>query len=102
MNHEQSDKAVFSNASFYGVELFNGVAVANTTVEFGGSASEFFPNGYENQKYYYVCKMSRKVDEEGIEIIIPYSTGNPNGKAFGVDNHQDAFIAFRVYVDKEA
>lgn len=46
--------------------------------------------------------MSRKIDEEGIEIIVPYSTGNPNGKAFGVDNNQDAFISFRVYVDKEA
>jgi hypothetical protein len=102
VNHEQTGKAVFSNASFYGVELFNGVAVANTTVEFKGSAAEFFPEGYENERFYYVVKMSRKIDEEGIEIIVPYSTGNPNGKAFGVDNNQDAFISFRVYVDKEA
>ncbi|GAA3316825.1 hypothetical protein GCM10020331_013990 [Ectobacillus funiculus] len=48
------------------------------------------------------AKMSREIDEEGIEIIVPYSTGNPNGKAYGVDNNQDAFVIFRVYVDKEA
>lgn len=101
VNHEQTGKAVFSNASFYGAEFFNGVAVANTTVEFKDSAAELFPEGYDNEKFYYVCKMSRKVDEEGIEIIVPYSTGNPNGKAYGVDNNKDASIIFRVYVDKE-
>jgi hypothetical protein len=101
VNHEQTGKAVFSNASFYGSEFFNGVAVANTTVEFKDSATEFFLEGYENEKFYYVCKMSRKVSEEGIEIIVPYSTGNPNGKAYGVDNNKDASIIFRVYVDKE-
>ncbi|MFK2826596.1 hypothetical protein QYG89_13150 [Bacillus sp. B190/17] len=60
VNHEQTGKAVFSNASFYGAELFNGVAVANTTVEFKDSAAELFPEGYENEKFYYVCKMARK------------------------------------------
>ncbi|MEH7012586.1 hypothetical protein V7087_17570 [Neobacillus niacini] len=46
--------------------------------------------------------MSRKIDDKGIEIIVPYSTGKPNGKAKGVDNNQDAFVIFRVYVDKKA
>ncbi|MCZ8521893.1 hypothetical protein [Paenibacillus caseinilyticus] len=101
VNHEQTGKAVFSNASFYGAEYFNGVAVANTTVEFKDSAAEYFPEGYINQKFYYVCKMSRKISQEEIEIIVPYSTGNPNGKAFGVDNNQESYLIFRIYVDQE-
>jgi len=101
VNHEQTGKAVFSNASFYGAEHFNGVAVANTTTEFKGSAAELFPEGYENEKFYYVCRMSRKIDEQGMDIIVPYSTGNPNGTAFGVDNYQDASVIFRIYVDKQ-
>jgi hypothetical protein len=100
VNHEQIGKAIINNASFYGVELFNGVAVAQILVEIENSAAEYFPVGYENEKYYYVCKMSRKND--GDSIPIPYSTGNPNGKAYGVDNHKDAFIGFRLYVDKGA
>lgn len=46
--------------------------------------------------------MSRNIEQEGIEIIIPYSTGNPNGKGYGVDNNKEAFIIFRIYVDKES
>ena len=64
------------------------------------SADMYFPEGYENAKYYYVVKMARK-REEGNEIIIPYSTGNPAGTAYGVDNNKDAYIGFRVYVNKE-
>ncbi|MCP8968111.1 hypothetical protein [Ectobacillus ponti] len=98
VNHKQTGKATFSNASFYGNELFNGVAVANIT-GFQNSAAAFFPEGYENEKLYYVCKMARKAAGEGIEILVPYSMGNPNGKAYGVDNNQDASIIFRLYVD---
>ncbi|MCE7791893.1 hypothetical protein K8O68_05595 [Salipaludibacillus sp. CUR1] len=100
VNHEQTGKAVINNASFYGEEHLNGVAVAQLSVEFKNSASDLFPQGYENEKYYYVSKMSRKND--GKSVPIPYSTGNPDGKAYGVDNYNDAFIGFRLYVDKEA
>lgn len=99
VNHEQTGKAMFSNTSFYGVELLNGVLGVNSTILFKNSANEYFPEGYENSHYYYVYKMARKTDEDCI-VIIPYSTGNPLGKAFGVDNNKDAFIGFRVYVDK--
>ncbi|KZL90233.1 hypothetical protein [Clostridium magnum] len=51
--------------------------------------------------YYYVYKMARKTDEDNV-VIIPYSTGNPLGKAYGVDNNLDARIVFRVYLDKIA
>lgn len=101
INHERTGKAIYSNASFYGVELFNGVAGAFSTVQFPDTALEFFPKGYENAKYYYVYKMARKSDEDNV-VIIPYSTGNPLGKAYGVDNNQNARIVFRVYLDKIA
>lgn len=101
INHERTGKAIYSNASFYGAELFNGAAGAFSTVQFPDTAFEFFPEGYENAGFYYVYKMARKADEDNT-VIIPYSTGNPLGKAYGVDNNQDAFITFRVYLDKIA
>jgi len=101
INHERTGKAIYSNASFYGAELYNGVAAAFSTVEFPDTGDPFFPEGYENAGYYYVYKMARKADEDNV-VIIPYSTGNPLGRAFGVDNNQDAFITFRVYLDKIA
>lgn len=101
INHERTGKAIYSNASFYGVELFNGVAGAFSTVQFPDTAAEYFPEGYENAGFYYVYKMARKADEDNI-VIIPYSTGNPRGKAYGVDNNKDVRIVFRVYLDKTA
>lgn len=101
INHERTGKAIYSNASFYGVELFNGVAGAFSTVQFPDTAMEYFPEGYENAGYYYVYKMARKPDEGNV-VIIPYSTGNPLGKAYGVDNNKDVRIVFRVYLDKMA
>jgi hypothetical protein len=100
VNHEQTGKAIINNASFYGEELFNGVAVAQISAQFENSAAGYFPEGYDNGTFYYVCKFSR--NEDGESITIPYSTGNPNGKAYGIDNNKDAFIGYRLYVDKEA
>jgi hypothetical protein len=101
INHERTEKAIYSNASFYGVKLFNGVAGAFSTVQFPDTAFEFFPEGYEDAGYYYVYKMARKADEDNV-VVIPYSTGNPFGKAYGVDNNQDCRIVFRVYLDQTA
>lgn len=101
VNHERTGKAIYSNASFYGVELFNGVVGAFSTIQFPDTAFEYFPDGYENASYYYVYKMARKADDENA-VIIPYSTRNPYGKAYGVDNNQDARIVFRVYLDQIA
>lgn len=101
INHERTGKAIYSNASFYGVELFNGVAGAFSTVQFPDTAYEYFPEGYQNAGYYYVYKMARWADEENV-VIIPYSTGNPLGKAYGVDNNQEVRIVFRVYLDQIA
>lgn len=100
INHEKTGKALLCQDSFYGAELWNGVAGSFHTVEFPNSAAEFFPEGYENAKYYYAFKMARKVDEDRV-VVIPYSEGNPLGSAYGVDNNEDAYIGFRIYQDKE-
>ena len=101
INHKRTGKAIYSNASFYGVELLNGVAGAFSTVQFPDTALEYFPEGYENADYYYVYKFARKADEDNV-VIIPYSTGNPLGRCYGVDNNQDVRIVFRVYLDQLA
>ena len=91
---------VIMNISFYGAELWNGVVPANITDDVKYPAAEYFPKGYKNTKYYYAVKMARKT-EEGNEVIIPYSTGNPSGSAYGVDNNEDAYIGFRVYTNQK-
>lgn len=102
VNHLQTGKATFFNTSFYGAEHWNGVVGANITNESQSnySAKEYFPSNYENSNFYYVLKMARK-KEEGNEAIIPYSTGNPQGSAYGVDNNEEAYVGFRIYLDKE-
>ncbi|EKQ57714.1 MULTISPECIES: hypothetical protein [unclassified Clostridium] len=100
INHTQTKFATYFNASFYGEELWNGVAGAVITNDLQYSANEYFPKSYKNEKYYYVIKMARK-HKEGNEVIIPYSTGNPQGSAYGVDNNEEAFIITRTYVNQE-
>ncbi len=100
VDHTETGMATFMNTSFYGAELWNGVVPANITDELKYPSTEYFPQSYKNSKYYYVIKMARKTDE-GNEVIIPYSTGNPAGSAYGVDNNQDAYIGFRIYQNKE-
>jgi hypothetical protein len=98
VDHVQTGFATFFNISFYGEELWNGVVGANTTDETRYPATEYFPKDYKNSKYYYAVKMARKT-EEGNEVIIPYSTGNSKGSAYGVDNNEDAYVGFRIYAN---
>ncbi|MCB2324041.1 hypothetical protein LGL55_25040 [Clostridium tagluense] len=100
VDHVQTGFATFFNISFYGEEYWNGVVGANTTDELKYPATEYFPKDYKNSKYYYAVKMARKT-EEGNEFIIPYSTGNPKGSAYGVDNNEDAYVGFRIYANPE-
>ncbi|MCX8128470.1 MAG: hypothetical protein N3I35_00010 [Clostridia bacterium] len=100
INHEKTGKARLCQDSFYGAKLWNGVAGSFYTVEFPNSAAEFFPEGYENTKYYYSFKMARTAGKDNV-VTIPYSKGNPLGSAYGVDNNEDAYIGFRIYQDKE-
>jgi hypothetical protein len=100
VDHAQTGFATFFNISFYGEEYWNGVVGANITDELKYPATEYFPKDYKNSKCYYAVKMARKT-EEGNEVIIPYSTGNPKESAYGVDNNEDAYVGFRIYTNPE-
>jgi hypothetical protein len=89
----------FTSAGFYGEDKINGVSVIYSP-ECEGSASEFFPKDYNESENYYVYKMGRK-RSKGCSEIIPYSTKNPQGCCYGVDNNQKAFIGFRLYLNQK-
>lgn len=45
-----------------------------------------------------------KIDREGTDPYtaqLEYSTGNPKGKYYGVDNDQNLLIAFIAYIEPE-
>ncbi|OGP49972.1 MAG: hypothetical protein A2Y79_14765 [Deltaproteobacteria bacterium RBG_13_43_22] len=100
VNHEKTGKAVYCNVSFYGQELLNGVAGSNSS-KFTGSARKYFPRNHPGADFYYQVKFARKKSTPDDEsIVVETSTGNPKGKAYGVDHNKDAFIAFRSYIEK--
>jgi hypothetical protein len=99
LNHDKSGKSIYSNCVLYGLALLNGVADVYSSL-FLNSAVSFFPPGYANAGNYYVYKMARHASYPGENcVIVPYSTGNPQGAAYGVDNNQSVFAAFRAYIE---
>jgi hypothetical protein len=100
LNHDKSGKSIYSNSVLYGLGLLNGICSVYSSL-FLHSADAFFPQGYANAGNYYVYKMARSLSYPGENcVIVPYSTGNPNGTAYGIDNNQDVFPAFRAYVER--
>lgn len=99
-NNIQSRFATFINVSLYGDELWNGVAGTVFTDDLQYSTDEYFPECDDSGKDYYVVKLAR-YDTEGNEIIIPYSTGNTIGSAYGVDNNQKVFLVIRMYLNQK-
>ncbi|NLL66757.1 MAG: hypothetical protein GX236_03515 [Clostridiaceae bacterium] len=63
-------------------------------------ADEYFPECDKNSRNYYVVKMARHATERNV-ITIPYSTGNPKGWAYGVDNNQKLFLVIRKYLNQK-
>lgn len=100
IDHSITGKAVYYSSIVYGAELLNGVVGVFCSAEFKHPADEYFPYGYRNSKYYYSCKIGR-ANCKNCDAIVPYSTGNPKGKAYGVDNNKDIFLGFRIYVDHQ-
>ncbi|MFH0801854.1 MAG: hypothetical protein V2A78_05640 [bacterium] len=100
LNHDVTGKSAYGNIVFYGRELLNGVANLFSP-NFPGTANGFFPAEYAGASNYYMYKCARKQSIPGENcLIIPKSTGNPDGKAYGVDNDKNAFITFRSYFEK--
>jgi hypothetical protein len=99
VNHDMSGKSVYSNSVLYGLNLLNGVGTVFSQL-FMHSANAFFPAGYANADNYYVYMMARNAHLGDNYVIISKSTGNPDGSAYGVDNNQDVFVAFRAYIER--
>lgn len=100
VNNTQTEFATFINVSLYGDELWNGVAGTVFTNELQCPADEYFPAYDKNSRNYYVVKMARRATERN-EIVIPYSTGNPKGSAYGVDNNHKLFLVIRMYLNQK-
>ena len=98
VNHAKTGKAHYFNAVLHARPLFNGVCTVFDSMV-NGSAAAFLPGNTEAAEGFYVYKMARtKMDEN--TTVIPYSTGNEQGKFYGVDNENPVFVLFRLYLDE--
>jgi len=98
VNHVVTGKAHYFNAVLHARPLFNGVCtVFDSMVK--GSAQPFLEGDTAGADGFYVYRMARKAtDDHTVEI--PYSTGNAQGKFYGVDNEHPVFVLFRLYLDE--
>lgn len=98
VNHTKTNKAIYSNAVLYGVEKLNGVTSVYDD-QFIGSADAYLNNGSHDADNYYVYKLDR-YGNEPYSAIVPKSTGNEDGKYYGLDDGADMLIAFRAYIEE--
>ena len=98
VNHATTKKAHYFNAVLHARPLFNGVCtVFDSMLE--NSADEYLDDQSNEKDDFYVYKMARaQMDDH--TAIIPYSTGNEDGKFYGVDNDNPVFVLFRIYLDE--
>lgn len=98
VNHATTKKAHYFNAVLHARPLFNGVCTVFDSM-LGNSADEYMDDPSQAKDDFYVYKMARsQMDDQ--TAIIPYSTGNENGKFYGVDNDNLVFVLFRIYLDE--
>ena len=98
VNHATTKKARYFNAVLHERPLINGVCSVYDSM-LTGSAAAYLGDAADEADGYYVYKMARgQMDEH--TAIIPYSTGNENGRFYGVDNDKTVFVLFRLYLDE--
>lgn len=97
VNHTTTGKALYSNAVLYAKPMLNGVTSVYDSL-FEGSAKAYLGDDEDADKY-YVYKMAR-TQMDDYTALIEYSTGNENGKYYGVDNDNPVLVAFRAYLDE--
>ena len=98
VNHAVTQKAHYFNAVLHARPLFNGVCTVFDSMV-SQSANEFLREGEGGTDDFYVYKMARSQMDDHTAII-PYSTGNEQGKFYGVDNDNPVFVLFRIYLDE--
>jgi len=92
--HDKTRFSLYSDVSLYGEQYLNGVA-GITSPHFPGTAAPYLAG--ERSESYYVYRLARTALPGEPCVVVPKSTGNPQGFAFGVDNGHDAFLVFRIY-----
>ena len=98
VNHATTKKAHYFNAVLHARPMFNGVCTVFDSM-LSGSADEFLDEGSRGTDDFYVYKMARSQTDDNTAVI-PYSTGNEQGKFYGVDNDNPVFVLFRIYLDE--
>ena len=78
--------------------MLNGVTNIYDSL-FDGSAQAWLGEDVQDADSYYVYRLARTADED-YTAAIPYSTGNEQGKYYGVDNGNPVLMAFRAYLDR--
>lgn len=97
VNHDMTGFTTYCNLSLYGSQYLNGVAGIYSP-SFPNSANAYLPG--PRSPSYYACRVGRTIGGNGEPcVIVPKSTGNPLGWAFGVDNGADVFLVYRGYVN---
>lgn len=99
VNHTKTPKSVYSNVSCYGAKYANG---------FGGITNKMYnesvvrnfpqPNNIENIDNLYMWKFARKKIDEDTFVVPQDLKGDLNG----INNGDDAFMAFRIYIDPDS
>lgn len=98
VNHQATGKAVYANAILYGRPMLNGACSVYDSL-FPGSAKDYLEANCDTQDKYYVYKIARTALDDHTAIL-PYSTGNTQGKFYGLDNGNPMLLAFRAYLDQ--
>ena len=97
-NHASTGKAHYFNAVLHERPMINGVCSIYDSM-LKGSAAPYLGDSPDNADNYYVYKMARR-EMDGQTAIIPFATGNEQGRFYGVDNNSPVFVLFRIYLDE--
>jgi hypothetical protein len=98
VNHAKTGKALYANTVLYAKPMLNGVTSIYDSL-FEGSARPWLGDSAEDADAYYVYRLARTAEDD-YTAVIPYSTGNEQGKYYGVDNGNPVVMAFRAYLDQ--
>lgn len=98
VNHATTKKALYFNAVLHARPMFNGVCTVFDSM-LSGSADEYLQGNALGTDDFYVYQMAREKMNDHTAVI-PFSTGNEQGRFYGVDNENPVFVLFRIYVDE--
>lgn len=97
VNHVKTEKCLYANTVLYSRPMLNGI-VSIYDADYENSADAYLSEDTENRDCFYAVKMARTELDEYTKVI-PYSTGNEQGKYYGADDGALLLLAYRAYVE---